>query len=391
MTKYQNKMKTILNICLNGPYTEGFTYQDNLLPKYHKALGYNVVVFAPAYGWGKAGTIEHVGESDYLNKDGVRVIRMENDQLKPPTYRFKTFHNLYSMIDDICPDIIFLHGLQMRDSSTVAKYVREHPGVRLFVDNHADYSNSASNWFSKFILHRVIWRRYATILEPITSVFWGVLPARVDFLVENYGLSSNKCRLLVMGADDEEVSRASSTVNRLAVRNGFGFNDSHFVIVTGGKIDSAKRQTLELMDAIALMDNRFRLLIFGPVAPELMDEFEDKFNAEKMAYVPWASASDSYDYFAAGDLICFPGRHSVYWEEAAAMSKPMIVRDWPGTHHIDCGGNAIFLASPGVYEIKSAIESVASDSSIRDAALLASRLAAENFLYSRIARLSITD
>ena len=35
-------MKKILHICLSGIVTDNFLYQDNLLSKYHKRLGYKV-------------------------------------------------------------------------------------------------------------------------------------------------------------------------------------------------------------------------------------------------------------------------------------------------------------------------------------------------------------
>ena len=89
------------------------------------------------------------------------------------------------------------------DICRLAKYVKAHPNIRVYVDNHADYSNSAQGWISEHILHRIIWKYCAHRIEPYTSVFWGVMPARVDFLINLYDLPKDKCKLLVMGADDE--------------------------------------------------------------------------------------------------------------------------------------------------------------------------------------------
>ena len=61
-----------------------------------------------------------------------------------------------------------------------------------------------------------------------------MLPARVDFLTENYGLPSEKCSLLVMGADDDEVARASGAASIMATRNRLDLQTKDFVIVTGG-------------------------------------------------------------------------------------------------------------------------------------------------------------
>ena len=39
----------ICHICLSGPYNEGWTYQENLLSKYHAKLGHRVFLLATPY------------------------------------------------------------------------------------------------------------------------------------------------------------------------------------------------------------------------------------------------------------------------------------------------------------------------------------------------------
>ena len=382
-------MKTILNICLTGPYSDGFAYQDNLLPKYQRRLGHRVVVIAPAWRWSRDGSLEHIVPSRYADKDGVEIVRIENDQGKSVEYRFKTYRELKALLLEYAPDIIFLHGLQIRDSATVARYVRKHSGVRLFVDNHADESNSATNWLSKNVLHRVVWKHYAKILEPLTEMFWGVLPARVDFLVKYYGVPRKKCDLLVMGADDDEVARASNPSVCKLIRARLGFSADDFVVVTGGKIDPAKTPTFLLMDAVRSLGGRTKLLVFGPVDPALQGEFDCRREDGRIVYVPWADSSESYDYFATADAVCFPGRHSVYWEQAAAMGKPLIVKRWRGTEHVDICGNVIFLDKDSADEIRAAIIKVSLEKGIEGGMYGCARDAAKHFLYSDIARRSI--
>ncbi|MEI3418815.1 MAG: hypothetical protein V8Q86_09895 [Blautia sp.] len=45
-------------------------------------------------------------------------------------------------------------------------------------------------------------------IEPYTEKFFGVMPSRVDFLSDIYGIDKKKCGLLVMGADDDAVAEA---------------------------------------------------------------------------------------------------------------------------------------------------------------------------------------
>lgn len=380
----------ICHVCLSAFYCEGYSYQENLLPRFHRRLGYEVDIIASLQSFdadGRPCLLAHT--EDYVKDDGIHVVRLDYATPKGACRILRKYTGLWEELERSAPDILFVHGVQSCENATLVRYVRSHPRVKMFMDNHADYSNSATNWLSKYFLHRLIWRHYVRIVEPYVERFWGVLPARVDFLKENYGLPRERCGLLVMGADDGEVLRASDPAVRDAVRERFGFGEKDYVVVTGGKIDTAKRQTFLLMDAVRSMDERVKLLVFGPVVPELKDEFEQKFDPKKMAYVPWASASESYDYFAAADAVCFPGRHSVYWEQAVAMGKPLIVKRWSGTEHIDICGNVIFLDSDGVEPIFRALLTLINDCTDGGSYSKAADAAASRFLYSEIAKRSI--
>lgn len=377
-------MNKITHVCLMGIYCEGYSYQENLLSKYHRRMGYEVDLIASRQSFDKDGRPCLLpGTEDYANADGVHVVRLDYARPEGAGRFFRRYRGLAGALEASAPDMLFVHGVQSAENATLARYVRSHPGVRMFMDNHADYSNSATNWLSRHVLHRVVWRYYARLAEPYVERFWGVLPARVDFLIENYGLPPEKCGLLVMGADDEEVARASRPEIRAAVRSRFGFADNDFVVVTGGKIDRAKAQTLLLMDAVLSMGEDVKLLVFGPVVPELKAEFESRLREGRVVHVPWADSSESYDYFSAADVVCFPGRHSVYWEQAAGMGKPLVVKRWPGTEHVDVCGNVLFLESDGVEEIRGRLAEsrFGLESGILDEK---ARRAARGFMYSNI-------
>lgn len=163
-------------------------------------------------------------------------------------YRYKRFLSFYEAIEKIAPEVIFVHNLQFFDIDKIVKYAKTHP-VKIFADNHADFSNSARSRLA-VVFYKIVWRYMAQMIEPYTTKFYGVLPARVDFLKDIYKLPTEKCELLVMGADDEEVERAATIENQKGVRNDLGISKDDFLIVTGGKIDEWKTQTLLLMDAV---------------------------------------------------------------------------------------------------------------------------------------------
>lgn len=346
----------IVHICLCGAMTDGLTYQENIITKYHRRMGYEVTVISSQYIWDTKGKKVLTDKTTYLNDDDVKMIRL------PIRYgtvdnRLKVYPSLYRTVEHEEPDILFIHDCQFLDVRVLAKYLRKHPNVKAFVDNHVDYSNGAHGWLSKNILHKILWRHCAQRIEPFVTRFYGVLPARVDFLKELYDLPAEKCALLVMGGDDEKVEQAAHPEVRARIRAQYGIDEDNFLVMTGGKIDAYKTQTLLMMEAVQRIQNeRIRLIVFGSVAPELKEKVDALADGKKVQYIGWVQANDSYDYFAAADLVVFPGRHSVFWEQVAAQGIPMLVKDWPGTHHVDLGGNVRFLTEDSAQEIQNEIE-----------------------------------
>ncbi len=355
----------IVHLCLVGAYNEGWTYQENLLSKYHSRLGHEVTLLCIPLEYHE-GTLRVSSEVDYVNKEGVHVIRMpEKINIKN---RIVFHRGVSEQLDRISPDIIFIHGCQFWDIGEIRRYLKKHPQIIAYIDNHADFSNSATNWLTKNILHKIIWKHGANKIEPYIKKFYGVLPARVDFLTEVYQLPKEKCELLVMGADDELVERAMNSDARHRIREIHGIENNDFLIVTGGKIDKWKTQTLLLMEAVNKLPNeKIKLIVFGSVADDLKEKVNSISDGIRVQYVGWIDADKSYDYFAASDLVVFPGRHSVFWEQVVGQGIPMIVKDWLGTHHVDVGGNVKFLEDDSADEIAAIIQKLVENRNEYDA------------------------
>ena len=348
----------IVHLCLCSFFPDNYSYQENLLPKYHKRLGYDVEVIASTEGFDKQGKLcylDNVGT--YQNEYDIKVTRLPYKSNSKIWKRLRRYNGVFDAINKSKPDILFIHGGQFLDIDQVVKYLKDHKEVTVYVDNHADFSNSATNWFSKNILHKFVWKHTLHQIEPYTKKFYGVLPIRVDFLKNIYGLSADKCELLVMGADDELVEKAKKSGAREKIRLKYGVKDDDFLIMTGGKIDHWKTQTLLLMQAVKNINrDNVRLIVFGSVTQELAEQVKALTDGDKVQYIGWINSEDTYDYFEASDLVVFPGRHSVMWEQVTGQGKPMIVKDWPGTHHVDLGGNVLFLSKDSVEEIQDNID-----------------------------------
>lgn len=381
----------VLHLCLANFYIDNFSYQENLLPKYHRKMGYDVEIIASLYTFDKDGLGTFLdGPIIYNNEYDIQVTRLAYKE-KKGSKRFRQYDGTYKAIEAAQPDIIFVHGCQFLDIEHVVEYRKKNPEVKIFVDNHADFSNSARNFLSKNLLHKFIWRRCARLIKPYTTKFYGVLPARVDFLKNVYKVPKDMVELLVMGADDDKVTEATSTEARLKVRNQYNIKDDDFLIVTGGKIDNAKRQVLNLMNVVAkLGDSKVKLIVYGSVVPEIQEQVNRLIKLIGIEYIGWINDDQSYKLFSAADLAVFPGRHSVYWEQVVAIGTPIVVKYWEGTTHVDIGGNCRFLYEDSEEELYRVLKEIIYTDNVYNGLLNSGKKGTKDqFLYSNIAKKSI--
>lgn len=381
-------MKKIVHLMLCGPVTDGWSYQDNMLTKYHRKQGHEVTIITSKWIWETNGKLGLDNRNQYINEDDVKVIRLSIKNNKAFNYKFKTYHKLIETIEMEKPEILFIHGCQFVDIWKVIDYLKKQKNIKTYIDNHADFSNSGTNFVSKNFLHKIIWRAGAKAIEPYVTKFYGVLPARVEFLINMYDLPPSKVELLVMGADDERVELAQNSKSINDIREKLNLTEQDFLIITGGKIDYAKKQTLLLMEAVTEMDN-VNLLIFGSVEEDIQPEFEKMLNkSNRIHYLGWIKSEDTYPYIAASELAVFPGRHSVLWEQTAGQGIPMICKYWDGTTHVDCGGNAIFIQNDTVADIKNALNIALMNYKCMKAV---AKEKEKNFRYNEIAKRAIYE
>jgi 1,2-diacylglycerol 3-alpha-glucosyltransferase len=88
----------------------------------------------------------------------------------------------------------------------------------------------------------------------------------------------------------------------------------------------------------------------------------------------------------------FPGTHSVLWEQACACGIPGIFKSWEVMHHVDVGGNAMFLSEDTKDEIASKIKYLYSNTDqLNRMKTVAKEKAVAMFSYYEIAKRSIEE
>ena len=380
----------ILHVCLSCFYIDNHSYQENLLPRYHKKMGYDVEIIASQENFDENGEKTNEGEfREYLNEDNIKVTRLEYKNIIF-SKKLKLYKNTERYINESNPDIIFVHGSQFLDLKIIREYCQKNPQVKLYIDNHADFSNSAKNFISKNIFHGIIWRKNVKQIISLTEKFYGVLPARVNFLNEVYKIPKSKIDLLVMGADSDYIQKLTenSSEEITLLKNSLIENDD-FLIVTGGKIDNAKKEIFRLIKSVKEVKG-VKLVIFGSVIEELQEEFFNAIDNPQIKYVGWIKSIESYKYFLAADLVVFPGRHSVLWEQAVGTGVPGVYKKWAGTEHINVNNNVIFLEDDSSQTLVDLLNQLKHKDRRRYRGLLEnSKRIKDTFSYSKIAEKSI--
>ncbi len=379
----------IVHIAPNAPYNEGWGYQDNLLPKYHKKLGHDVTLII-TNTMHKDGKIVETECEDYVNNDGVRVVRLKRKKyFNRILTNIRSKMDVYQLLKEIKPDFIFFHGLLGTTIYDVVKYKKRiNPNCKIVRDNHLDYNIGVKVMTCKNRIIRAFYRFYNKRTIKYVDKVYGVTPWRKTYAEDYFKVPKNKTDVLIMGADDEKIDYKNKNLIRERIRNDYGVKNHDFLIVTGGKIDEKKKITL-LMEAVKNFSN-VKLLIFGNVANEIKDEFDSLIKENSnIIYIGWIAADKVYDYFFASDLIFFPGQHSVLWEQACASKVPCVFEKWEGMEHVNNGGNSDFISPVTVQSIKEKIVELEYTDKYFKMKEVAMSKNTDIYLYSSIAEKSI--
>lgn len=387
----------ILHCCLAAFYIDDFGYQENILPRLHASFGHTVEIVTSTETYTADKKLGYVAPGSYISRDGIRVTRLPYVRWLPQRLakKLRIYRGLKQELSRVQPDILFLHDCQFLSIRAVADYAR-NTGAIVYVDCHTDIINSARGFVSLNVLHRIIYRYCARLIEPVTRRFWATLPLRADFLRDIYGLPPAKIDLLPFGVDDSRVDVGARTKIRDETRAALGIGSQELVFVAGGKIDHRKSihsllsVFCRLSDAGRLPDSK--LMLFGSIEDTLLTEVGPLLHHPNVRYMEWIDADDIYRYFWAADVAVFPGTHSVLWEEAVGLGTPCVFRRWPGITHVDLGGNCMLMDNVNDRTLADVLLKIRNDTnSVAEMSKVARAAGPAIFSYTAIAHKAIAD
>ena len=377
----------IVHLCLDAPYTDLWGYQENLLGKYHRKQGHEVTVITGNRKH-ENGKIVTVPCGRYDLPDGQHIIRLEYSRIICDSIsRIVRRYPIYALLMELQPDFVMVHGLSNPSVLQLRRYVKKHrPDCRVIADNHLDEFNAPPLDGAKGRLIKAFYRYMNRRMRPIYRIVYGVTPGRVEYQQRIFRISKEKCGLLPMGADDEHINFAQADRLRRELRKKHNIGEQDFLIVTGGRIDGAKKIDVLLQAVTELNDAKLKVIVFGKPDEKMEQVLRQYEGHPAVRLIGWLPSEKVYDYFLASDLIVFPGSHSVLWEQACACGVPAIFARRHGMEHVDLGGNCLLVNGESTSELQKAICSLANDAvAYREMQQKARTLGATAFSYAAMA------
>ena len=382
----------ILHCCLAAFYIDNYSYQENILPKIHKLQGHEVKILASTETYIHNKKLGYLDKGKYINENDIEVTRISYTNWLPLKLgaKIRKYVGVYNHLEEFKPDIIFLHDTQFASTREIATYCKKHKSVKVFADCHTDYINSAKNWVSKNILHKIIYKHYTHIIEPFVSKFYGTLPLRNEFLENVYKVPLSKIELLEFGADDTLYKLSDKAIVRKTLCQKHGIDQDNFILVTGGKIDERKKIHI-LLKAFCESDLvGVKLIVFGEPNEEMKPIIEKYYNEKNIIFLGWLSDVEIYNLLLSADLAIYPGTHSVLWEQSVGVGLPCIFKKWEGIQHVDLGDNCVFLESSKTEELKEKLNRIIpKNDEFFKLKKNAEKKGPEHFAYSKIAERAI--
>ncbi len=379
----------IVHVCLAALYVEGFGYQENILTQEHRRMGLDVTVLTNDRVFNSKYEYRERDEKDYVNEYGVHVIVLRHSKRYPFFSRYNDYEGVYDALEKEKPNIIFVHGGQFLALKDVVRYCKNNLGTAMYIDQHADYYNTPVDSLKSKFAHTVVFGHWMRKAAEYTRRFWGVTPWRCEYLRNVYRLPKEKIGLLVMGGEDGKIEFDRAAQIRKSIRKELGLQEDDFVIVTGGKIDKKKNIHL-LLKAVSKIDSaNVKIIVFGQPTADMENEIAELSKDSHVRNIGWLKFDKVYDYFLTCDLAVFPGTHSVLWEQACACGIPCVFKDWEGMHHVDLGGNCLFLREDSVEEIAEVLLSLISNKDMYAQMKANAKNGIDYFSYKRIAKQAI--
>lgn len=306
-----------------------------MLVREHVNAGHDVLVLASTESFDNAGSTTYVEPGKYLGTDGALVIRLPYSKWLPHAVMSKVRKHpgVYQLLTEFNPDVIVFHGPCGAELLTVARYGRRNKNVKIFVDSHEDFNNSARSWISRKILYQAFYIPIIRSAKSAVSKFLYITYETKRFCKELYGLKDEELEFFPLGGvvltNQDYYEKRSLTRTRLDIE------DDQVLFFQSGKFDEKKKLLESLRAFKGLSSQNARLIIAGSFAPSIEAEAKLLIESDpRIIFLGWANSEQLLELLCAADVYVQPGSQSATLQMSIAARCAVIIDDVPSHRDI---------------------------------------------------------
>jgi len=301
----------IAHICLSCFYIDDRAYQENELVEEHKRQGHDVLVMASTHVLDSNGRGMIVSPGSYTNSQGINVVRLAYHPLVPRNLavKLRIHKGFYQLLDDFSPDVILFHGMCGWELLTATSYRKNNPSIKLYVDTHTDFINSAKNFLSRWVLHTLFYKPIVHLCLPYIEKILCISTLTKKFAGDFYGIPKESLEFYPLGGHPVQHDAYLSIRN--SIRKELGLVDGQICFIQSGK-QSVEKKLIETLNAFSNnSDPRFRLFIAGSLLDDVRDTARDLIDADsRIVFLGWKKPEELKALLCAADVFLQPGSQS---------------------------------------------------------------------------------
>ena len=318
----------IAHLCLSCFYIDGFSYQENEIVRQNVSDGHDVIVIASTESYTDDRKLGYLAPGKYEGREGASVERVAYQHILFHSISRKLRHHvgIYKKLADFEPDVILFHGACGAEIATAAKYVRDHPGVKLYVDSHEDSYNSATNFVSKWFLHFLYYRPILLKALPYIDKVLPISISCLEFMRDFYGVPEEKLEFYPLGGHvPNDIEYANK---REKARRTLSVPVDGILIVQSGKFDKPKK-LIEALGAFSeIADEKLHFVLVGHLYEEVEEEALSLIKADpRVRFLGWKTSDELQELLCGADVYCQPGTQSATMQMAVACRCAIILDD----------------------------------------------------------------
>ncbi|WP_180953118.1 glycosyltransferase [Eggerthella timonensis] len=318
----------LLHVGLSSHFTDGMTYQDNMLVEQNVRDGHTVMYVSDCQSYSN-GRLVRVAPGIQILSCGATLIRLRFAGW--PAFlaeKIQLALGLKNILDTFSPNVILYHSLAGVELLAVSEYVGSHPDIRLFVDTHADFNNSGRGPVSKRVLHAFLYKKIVQRSLPNITKVLPIACSCLDFASKIYGVPSDKMELFPLGGrlipDNEYLPI------RERLRKNWRVKSSDIIFFHSGKLDSLKKTQDVLIAFSQVKASNFRLYLAGSADEQIKTAIVEAVKRDnRIVYLGWVEGSALLECLCACDVYVQPGSVSVSAQSATCCRCALILFPHP--------------------------------------------------------------